>query len=80
MLTAVNHSKLLGVRAPSKVVDGALLIQSYAAVKVSSSTEQIHSRLSVVIHVCVVDLGLGKHENLSAQGVPLDRRTVGFVK
>lgn len=46
--TAVYDAKFLRVGAPGEVVDRALFVESYPAVKVTGSAEKIHSRLAII--------------------------------
>lgn len=77
-LTSINDAKLLGIRAPREIVDRAFLVQRNSAIKIASSTEQIHPSLSVVTLVRIVDFGLSKEENLSSKGVPFYLSTISF--
>ena len=79
-LTAVHHSKLFAVGTPCNVVDGSLLVKGGAAIKIACCTEKIHGRRSIVTHIGVVDLGLGEHQGLGSEVVPLDLSAIGLVE
>ena len=78
LLTSINDTKLLRVRAPGKVVDRTLLVQSNAAVKVTSGAQEVKTGFSVVALVRIVNFGLCEDEDLRAEHVPLHLRAVGL--
>lgn len=79
-LTTVHNPKLFAVRTPSNIVNGSLLVEGDAAVKIACYAEKIHGRLSIVAHVGVVDLGLGDDQCLSSEVVPLDLGAISLVE
>lgn len=79
-LTSIDHTELLRVGAPRKIVDRSLLIQCNPAVKVARSTEKVHPCLSVVTLVGVIDLGLCQEQDLGSKSVPFDLGAISLVK
>ena len=79
-LTAVHNSKPIAIGTPCNVVDGSLLVEGDTAIKIACCTEKIHGRLSTVTHFGVVDLGLGKHQGLGSEVVPLDLNAISLVE
>ena len=59
-LTSINHTELLRIRTPCKIMNWPFLVKCDSAVKVTRCAEEIHSCLAVIALVGIVYLGLSE--------------------